>query len=74
MKIEKLDAIANTGAGVYGGCMEIVWRVSGGCLAGVWQVSFGCLEGVWKVSEGCLEEIYGMSDWYSGRSVLVKSG
>ena len=54
--------------------MEIVWRVSGGCLAGVWQVSFGCLEGVLRVYGGCLKGFYGMSEWYSGKSGLVKSG
>ena len=54
--------------------MEIVRRVSGGCLAGVPWLSGGCLKDVWKVSEGCLEGINGLSERYSGKSGLVKSG
>ena len=32
------------------------------------------MEGVWRVSGGCLEGIYVMSERYSGKSGLVKSG
>ena len=32
-----------------------------------------CLKGVWKVSKDCLEGFYGMSEWYFGKSGLVKS-
>ena len=59
---------------MFGNCLEGVWRVSGGCLAGVLRLSGGCIKGVWKVSLRCLEGIDGMSEWYSGKSRLVKSG
>ncbi len=45
---------------VWGGGLEVVWRLSGGCQEGVWRMSGGCgetLDSVGSLSGGYDESV-----------------